>query len=649
MKKTLLFLLLLVTTFQGFSQFYEGFEGDTFPPPGWLIADSGAEGVAQPYSWTRIESPNIGNWAAYMTRYNIGMGNTSLDWLITPSVTVSSNQKLFFSSKTTLAGNQGTLFQIRVSTNPNQSDLGSYTIIQQYTENEINSTFNVYQENAIDLQAFVGQTINIAFVRVYTQPSEGFNGDRWILDDVYIEQESLLTPFNPVFLVAFTDINNNGIKDNGEYNFSLGSFSYQINSQDIINGFGSGDGAHYINEPSIYSYNFSFQVNPAYSSYYACNTTYSGIIDSSQNYPTFYFPVTVLQDYIDLRVTIFGTSQARPGFSHLNIIHYKNIGHQTIPSGTLTYTKDDLLTITNVTQTGIQSNANGFTYNFTNLAPDETRQINVTLQVPNIPVANLGDIITNCVNGTIVNDANLNNNEVCITKVVVGSYDPNDKMENHGPTINIDEFGPNDYLYYTIRFENTGTAAADFVRITDLLHAGLNPQTFEMIDASHTYNATRIGNQLEWLFEGIDLPPTSENPDLSNGFVHFKIKPNPGFAVGDVIPNTAEIYFDYNPAIITNTFETQFISVLSVTDNEPFSVAIYPNPSNQFVYIKLDSTTDALKSIAVFDVLGKQIVFKDSLNTFESTLDIGHLNAGTYIVEITTQSNLKNTKKLVIK
>jgi hypothetical protein len=648
MKKLSLFLLFTFTSIQGFSQFYEGFEGDSFPPAGWLVTGSGTS-FTPPIVWTKTGQSNTGNWAAYMTRYNIGTGNTSQDWLITPQISVSSfNDKLFFSSRTTLAGNQGTLYQVRVSTNSNPANLNNFTIIQQYTENEINTTYNVFKENSIDLDAFAGQNIHIAFVRVHTQPTT-LGGDRWVLDDIYIAHESLLTPFNPVLLVAFRDINNNGVKDIGEHNFSLGSFSYQLNSQAIINGFGSGDGAHYINEPSTYNYNFSFQVNPAYTSYYYCNTTYSGTIDSSQIYPTFYFPVTVLQDYTDLKVNIYGTNQARPGFSHQNIIVYKNIGHQTIPSGTLTFTKDDSVTITNITQTGTVPNPTGFTYDFINLAPDESRQINVTLLVPTIPVVNLGDIITNCVNGTIVNDADLNNNEACITQVVVGSYDPNDKMENHGPTINIDEFGANDYLYYTIRFENTGTAAADFVRIKDSLHSSLNPSTFEMIDASHTYSATRLGNQIEWFFDDINLPPTSQNQNLSRGFVHFKIKPNPGFEVGDIIPNTAEIYFDYNPAIITNTFETEFVTVLSVTDYDSFQVAVYPNPTNEFVHVELDKSTEVLQSIVVYDLLGKQVLSITNLSATSENLDISKFKSGTYLLEITTQTNLKTTKKLVIR
>ena len=69
----------------------------------------------------------------------------------------------------------------------------------------------------------------------------------------------------------------------------------------------------------------------------------------------------------------------------------------------------------------------------------------------------------------------------------------------------------------------------------------------------------KINNKLIWNFYDINLPPTISDPILSHGFVQFKVKPVSGFSVGTIIPNTADIYFDYNPAIVTNTFETDFV------------------------------------------------------------------------------------------
>jgi hypothetical protein len=39
-----------------------------------------------------------------------------------------------------------------------------------------------------------------------------------------------------------------------------------------------------------------------------------------------------------------------------------------------------------------------------------------------------------------------------LSQVVIGSYDPNDKMEAHGETTINNPFTADDYLYYTILF-----------------------------------------------------------------------------------------------------------------------------------------------------------------------------------------------------
>ena len=98
------------------------------------------------------------------------------------------------------------------------------------------------------------------------------------------------------------------------------------------------------------------------------------------------------------------------------------------------------------------------------------------------------------------------------------------------------DFTSNDYLYYTIRFENTGTANAEFIRVEDVLNTDLDEATFEMLDASHAVNTRRENNELTWHFYNIDLPPTVTHPNESHGYVHFRIKPKAGYALGDAIP-----------------------------------------------------------------------------------------------------------------
>lgn len=450
-------------------------------------------------------------------------------------------------------------------------------------------------------------------------------------------------------LNAFIDSNNNGIKDSGESNFSQGNFIYQIN--DLGNTlYGSpNNGTYYIfdNNPTN-SYDFSFQLYGGLSNYYASNTTHNNITLSAGSGTTYlYFPITVLQAYVDAGCYIIPQNLPRPGFTYDVVISYINNGSDTIPNGTVTFTKDANVTIYAISQTGVTTTSNGFTYDFTNLVHNETRTITVTLQVPTIPTVNLGNLLSNSASIQINGDVHLPNNSSTLTQMVVGSYDPNDKAESHGGRIVFIDFTSSDYLYYTIRFENTGTANAEFIRVEDLLSADLDETTFEMLNASHPVNTRRENSQLTWHFYNIDLPPTVTHPNDSHGYVHFRVKPKAGYALGDVIPNTASIFFDYNPPIVTNTFNTEFVENLGNPTFTSEAILMYPNPANSILNLK--NASELISKIYVYDILGKKVFTLTENNSNEITIDVSRFEKGIYLLEVTTQSNKKSNKKLIIK
>ncbi|WP_298393877.1 T9SS type A sorting domain-containing protein [Flavobacterium sp.] len=331
------------------------------------------------------------------------------------------------------------------------------------------------------------------------------------------------------------------------------------------------------------------------------------------------------------------------------MIKFKNLG-VAATDGTVTFEKPSQTTITAIYQAGAIANSAGFTYNFTNLLPNETRELFVTMSVPASPIVNLGDLLT--ASATIsapANDVNLLNNSSSITQIVVNSYDPNDKMESHGEEIPLSQFSPNDDLIYTIRFQNYGTANAIDVRIEDVLDAQIDPESIRMISASHNYVMTRINNNIVWNFANIQLVPLSLNEELSMGYVQFRVKLYPGFAVGSLIPNTASIYFDSNPAIVTNTFTTEFTAALNNLSFDTSNFTLYPNPTSQFVNIALNTTAETIENVIIYDVLGKIIKEVNSVAKNNAKVDTSGLSKGIYLVEITTENGLKQNKKLVIK
>jgi hypothetical protein len=168
-----------------------------------------------------------------------------------------------------------------------------------------------------------------------------------------------------------------------------------------------------------------------------------------------------------------------------------------------------------------------------------------------------------------------------------------------------------------------------------------------MLATSHDVDTKRIGNQLTWHFYNIDLPPTSSNPSGSHGFVSFKIKPKVGYAIGDIIPNTASIYFDYNPAIVTNTFNTEFVLTLGNASFSSTEFNLYPNPANGFLHISQNNNL-SIDTIQLYDITGKTIKSIFNLNNVQTSIDVSTLAKGVYFVEITAENHIKQTKKLII-
>lgn len=447
---------------------------------------------------------------------------------------------------------------------------------------------------------------------------------------------------------AFLDGNNNGIKDSGELNFPLGDFHYEKNNDGVIHNITSPTGTTYVyDNVATNLYNVNFTVNPVYATNYNVNpASYTGI-NPGASMVTYYFPVTATSTYNDLAVTVVPMNLPRPGFNYFNKVVYTNLSTQTVTNGTVTFTKPGAVSVT-ATTPATTANATGFTYNFTNLAPFEVRTIDVTMSVPPIPTVNANDYLVSSASiEPLAGDLVPSNNTSTVNQIVVNAYDPNDKMESHGPQIVHSTFTSNDYLYYTIRFENTGNASAINIRVNDVLNSQLDETTLQMISSSHPYVLDRISTNLTWNFNNIQLPVSVANTMIGKGYITFKIKPKAGYAVGDIIPNAASIYFDYNPAIVTNTFTTEFVAFLASPAFDTDSIRIYPNPTSDILNIEL-LNNQTIQSLVIYDLLGNKIVAKNYLQS-PSQINISNLASGIFLLELTDTNNQKLIHKIVKK
>jgi uncharacterized repeat protein (TIGR01451 family) len=225
--------------------------------------------------------------------------------------------------------------------------------------------------------------------------------------------------------------------------------------------------------------------------------------------------------------------------------------------------------------------------------------------------AQSGDLI--CVNATITatnTDYEQSNDSLNYCYLVVNSYDPNYKEAyptNVAP-------GYQDWITYTIHFQNLGTAPAFNINIKDTLDTNLNHQTFEIINYSHNYTSVLQNGIVTFLFQNIMLPDSASDPSGSQGFIQYRIKPLANLPVGTQIENTAHIYFDFNPAIVTNTTVNNFVTTVANTSiSENKKLFVYPNPSTG------NFTISAAANIEVYNLIGDLILSENNATSIDLT------------------------------
>ncbi len=208
-------------------------------------------------------------------------------------------------------------------------------------------------------------------------------------------------------------------------------------------------------------------------------------------------------------------------------------------------------------------------------------------------------------------------------------------------------------LEYFIRFQNTGTDTAFTVIITDTLSPYLNPATVVPGASSHNYTFELLGQGiLKWTFDNILLPDSAANPLESIGFLKFKVQQQPNNPVGTVIENEANIYFDINAPVITNTaFNTIgedfiIISIDELTE-DAINITAYPNPATNQVTFTLSEEVEQLQ-FRLFNLLGKEVAWSQRLHTNKVIVNRKDLPSGIYLFELSDGTHKIGSGKIIL-
>jgi Leucine-rich repeat (LRR) protein len=349
----------------------------------------------------------------------------------------------------------------------------------------------------------------------------------------------------------------------------------------------------------------------------------------------------------NVEITLLPLTVARPGFDATYKLVYKNTGNQ-VESGSVTfsYSNQDAFDVVSVTPSftsqNVVSGVNTLSWSYANLAPQETRTIFVVLNLngpTETPAINGNDVLPfTAVASTTATDEELTNNTSNINQLVVNSYDPNDKTCLEGTTITPDMV--NKYVHYLIRFENTGTYPAQNVVVKDMIDTTkFDISTLTPIDGSHAFETRIAGNKVEFIFQNINLPFADATND---GYVAFKIKTKPTLVLGDTFSNLANIYFDYNFPITTNTATTTIQTLGTPTFDFDANFALYPNPAKNQITLSAKNEME-LNSVEIYNTLGQLILVVANAEN-SSTIDVSALLSGTYFVKINTNKGVSSSK-----
>ncbi len=252
-----------------------------------------------------------------------------------------------------------------------------------------------------------------------------------------------------------------------------------------------------------------------------------------------------------------------------------------------------------------------------------------------------------CVNVLVtptLDDVKPANNNVNFCYNVLNSYDPNTKSVYPQYV----EPGYEDWLTYTIHFQNTGAAPAFNIKLKDTLDLLIEPGSFDLIGSSHAVGVQVLSDVITFTFDDIMLPDSTSDPLGSIGTVQYRVKPQSALPDATEINNECYIYFDFNAPILTNTATTYFMQDLGM--NEQIQLengVIYPNPfSNSFSFQLPENLINESHQVVITDLTGKVLFNQFYTNQNLLSINLADEPAGIYIMTVIHGSET-DTYKLV--
>lgn len=389
---------------------------------------------------------------------------------------------------------------------------------------------------------------------------------------------------------VFYDLNANGLRDSSEP--GVNRFPIQV-APEALAVFASEDGQF-----AIYGAADTYTISPELDNCWTLSTTpseYEVAFDGLTAIDTLDFGVTPNSEAIKSKVTLT-SAPTRCGFTVPFWLNYRNDGCWAF-DGELYLVQHELATLSEATPAPSHTSGDTLFWSFSDLFPGQSRSVELRMTIAGVDfIGSAIEISTGIIPFNEVGQP-LPPETFDFSSIINCAYDPNDKQvypnrsEQAPFTQNYTLF--DEILLYTLRFQNTGTDTAFNIVLRDQLSPALDWSTFQPGSSSHAYEASLHEDGLvEFHFRNILLPDSTTNEPGSHGFVQFEIKALPDLEEGTSIDNTAGIYFDFNPPIITNTINSMMVE--NLPDFTPAAAFTYTSEELTFTFT--DASTNEPES-----------------------------------------------------
>lgn len=396
---------------------------------------------------------------------------------------------------------------------------------------------------------------------------------------------------------------------------------------------------------TVASGDYTLSSQPVSDNWDLCAFSYPVTVDEDNVIASQHFLAQALTECADVELD-FSTPLLRRCFDNYYAIRVRNTGPGATEGTTLTLQLDPFFDFTSATYPYTLVGDSILKFDLGVLEVGE--EINFRIYFNLSCDADLG--MEHCLTGVLSDDNICGDTRSVYTECQenIGSFDPNDKRIFNSDGLEAATIDKGEYIYYHIRFQNTGTDTAFKVRILDQLSPKLDLSTLEMLSASQAYTYTLTdGPALEITFDNIQLPDSSTNEAASHGYIKFRIKPLPQYDYGTIIPNQAGIFFDFNAPVTTNN--AVLVIQAPVGTREPEDLIdfnVYPSPASSSITVSVsDQDINRIDAYEVLDQLGHIVLQTTVLD--KNTLTVGHLAPGVYHLAVKENGRVIGVRKFL--